>query len=153
MRVLEKRLPPVLLVALCGAAGWAVAGRWPGPVLPEPVWDAGTVILGALGLFVCLAGLRAFARVGTTVDPTRPEGASSLVVTGIYRFTRNPMYLGFVLLLAAWAFRLGSLWALVTVPLCMLWLSRFQIVPEERALRERFGADFDIYCRRVRRWL
>jgi protein-S-isoprenylcysteine O-methyltransferase Ste14 len=87
------------------------------------------------------------------VDPRTPAAASSLVVGGIYRVTRNPMYLGFLLVLLALALYLGTLTAFVVLPLFVVYLNEFQIKPEESALRARFGSAFDSYASRVRRWL
>ena len=137
---LDKRIPPVIVVALCGLLAWAIAGRWPGPTLPDGVWAAGLWVSALAGVGLCLAGIVEFRRAGTTVDPTRPQDASALVASGIFRFSRNPMYLGFALLLIAWAFRQGSLWALLVVPVCVIYLDRFQIRPEERALRASISA-------------
>jgi protein-S-isoprenylcysteine O-methyltransferase Ste14 len=89
----------------------------------------------------------------TTTNPLKPANASALVVRGIYRVTRNPMYLGLAALLAAWAIYLSSLAALAVLPLFVLYINRFQIAPEERALRSRFGAEFEAYRARVRRWI
>ena len=102
---------------------------------------------------ICLAGVRAFQRARTTVNPINPAASTALVVNGIYRVTRNPMYLGFALLLLALAMYLGKLSGLLLVPLFMAYLQHFQIRPEERALQAKFGALFVAYCRQVRRWL
>ena len=82
-----------------------------------------------------------------------PEQASTLVTSGVYRFTRNPMYVGILLLLAAVAAHLGSVLALLGLPAFVFWIGRFQIAPEERALRAKFGSAYDDYTRAVRRWL
>jgi protein-S-isoprenylcysteine O-methyltransferase Ste14 len=111
------------------------------------------MLLARVGLAVAAMGVLKFLAQGTTVDPTRPERATNLVVSGIFCYTRNPMYLGFALLLLAWATQLGSAWAIVG-PLLFVWyMGRFQIAPEERALRTKFGNEFDTYASRVRRWL
>lgn len=110
-------------------------------------------MLAGSGAAFCLAGVAAFRQARTTVNPTTPATSSALVVSGIYRWTRNPMYLGFALLLLAFAVWLSKLSALLLVPVFMGYLQRFQIRPEEQALRARFGASFDAYCQRVRRWL
>jgi len=81
-----------------------------------------------------------------------PSKASSLVVTGIYGYTRNPMYLGGLVMLSAWALFLAKLSACFFLPLFVAYLTRFQIIPEERVLRARFGTEFDDYTKRVRRW-
>jgi len=87
------------------------------------------------------------------VNPLKPDSASALVVAGIYRWTRNPMYLGMATVLAAWGLYLANIGALAGVALFVAYMNRFQIAPEERALEARFGADFAAYRGRVRRWL
>lgn len=149
---LALKIPPLALVALAAAAMWllpAIAS------LPRfGLWHVGLcAALALLGPAICLAGVLAFRQARTTVDPMRPAAATSLVVRGIYRYTRNPMYLGFLLALLAWALYLAKLSALLVLPLFVGYLTVLQIRPEEAALRERFGADFDAYAARVRRWL
>jgi protein-S-isoprenylcysteine O-methyltransferase Ste14 len=102
---------------------------------------------------VAVAGVLEFRRARTTVNPTTPQAATSMVRSGIYRHTRNPMYLGMLLVLAGWAVWLASLAAVAVLPVFVLYLNRLQIEPEERALASRFGADFEEYRRSVRRWL
>jgi protein-S-isoprenylcysteine O-methyltransferase Ste14 len=87
------------------------------------------------------------------MNPMKPDPTSSLVVSGIYRYTRNPMYLGFLLILLAWAAALSNLLALVSLLAFVLYMNRFQIVPEERILASRFAQDYAEYRARVRRWL
>lgn len=147
---LALRVPPVALVALFALAMWWVpstALAWQ----PANAWLAG-LLAGAGGAF-CLGGVAAFRQANTTVNPTAPATSSALVVSGVYRFTRNPMYLGFALGLLAFAVWLSNVSAVLLVPVFMGYLQRFQIRPEEQALRARFGASFDEYCQRVRRWL
>lgn len=149
---LALKLPPLVLVALTAGAMWALPAlaRLPLP----PAWRTALgVACAAAGLAVCLAGVLAFRQARTTVDPVHPGAASALVVRGIYRRTRNPMYLGFALALLGWALALGTLAALAPLPIFVAWLNRWQIAPEEAALRARFGADFDAYAARVPRWL
>ena len=102
---------------------------------------------------VSAAGVVAFRRSRTTVNPLSPEQASSLVVHGIYRFTRNPMYLGFLLALTGWSVHLANLAAVLLLPVFVAYMNRFQIQPEERALLQNFGARFAAYTQAVRRWL
>ena len=110
-------------------------------------------VLVAAGATLLLAGAWGFRKSGTTVDPTRPGKASALVTTGVYRYTRNPMYLGFLLLLAGWAAFLSNGWSLLVLPLFVASMNRFQIGPEERVLAEMFGQEFEDYSNRVRRWI
>jgi protein-S-isoprenylcysteine O-methyltransferase Ste14 len=146
------RLPPLALAVLVFAAMWLQARL--GPALPfdfpgrHVVALALVLVAGAIGL----AGTGAFRRAGTTVDPLDPRRASALVTGGMFRHTRNPMYLAVALALAGWGLHLGDVPALLGVPAFVAWMDRLQIPAEERALRERFGAEFERYCRAVRRW-
>jgi len=149
---IELRVPPPLVGLVAGALMWlaALALPWPGSA-PGRLFVA--VLVAAAGIAVVVAGLLEFRRAKTTVNPLKPESASSLVERGIYRFTRNPMYLGMALVLAGWGIWLASAAALLVLPLFVAYLTRFQIIPEERALAATFGDTFGAYCRRVRRWL
>jgi protein-S-isoprenylcysteine O-methyltransferase Ste14 len=153
MRWLEHRIPPPIVGALTALGMWWLARQSAAPALPFGVRLGLAVALAIIGLaFLAPAGA-AFRRARTTVNPLKPEAASALVVAGVYRFTRNPMYVGFAALLLAWAAWLAVPIALLGPAFFVAFLTRFQIVPEERALRERFGESFDAYCRQVRRWL
>lgn len=151
MKWLENRVPPPLVGLLAGAAMWGLAGLLPRTEFALRVPLA--ILLAVAGVAIDLAGLVQFRRLRTTVNPLSPHKASALVRGGIYRRTRNPMYLGMAILLVSWAVFLGSPAALIVVPCFVAYLNRFQIEPEERALEERFGADFARYRSEVRRWL
>jgi len=150
---LELRVPPVAVVLVAGALMWVLAWAlpWPGAELPGRVLLASLVALS--GVAAGVAGIIEFRRARTTVNPMTPGASSSLVERGIYRHTRNPMYLGMALVLLGWGIWLGSLVALLMLPPFSAYLTRFQIVPEERALAATFGDAFAGYQRRVRRWL
>ena len=152
MQALELKIPPVVLVVLFSLAMWLVA-LWLPPLALPALW--GQVLAGVLavaGIAVALAGVLAFRRADTTVDPRVPEQTSSLVIKGIYRYSRNPMYLGFLLLLTALACYLMNMAALAMLPLFVLYMNRLQIIPEERYLLEKFGAEYQAYTKQVRRW-
>jgi protein-S-isoprenylcysteine O-methyltransferase Ste14 len=100
-----------------------------------------------------LSGFVAFRHAKTTVNPLSPANSSSLVTSGIYRFTRNPMYVGLALVLLAWALFLSSPWSLLGPLVFVLYINRFQIVPEERILSGIFGEAYSAYRTKVRRWL
>jgi protein-S-isoprenylcysteine O-methyltransferase Ste14 len=153
VRTLELKVPPVLVVLATALSMWLGAWAVPGLRFPLPGHRAFAVGLAAVGSVVCLVGVAAFKRARTTVNPTTPSASSTLVRSGIYRFTRNPMYLGFGLVLLAWAIFLSNALALCLVPAFVVYMNRYQIQPEERALAHRFGPDFVAYASRVRRWL
>ena len=156
-RWLEHRIPPPLIDAACALLMWALARALPQAQLWPPGGSAGVVgaalALAALGGAVALAGTLEFRRAHPTVNPLAPRRASTLVTRGIYRVTRNPMYLGMLGVLAGWAVWLGNIAAWLGLPLSMALLTVLQIRPEERILAERFGAEFERYAARVRRWL
>ena len=153
MNRLDTRIPPPLVMVLCGALAWGAAQLIPAGRLTHPAAPLTGGLLVAVG--IALNGLpkRDFRHAGTTVNPLRPQAATRLVVTGLHRFSRNPMYLGHAVILLGVALLLEHLAALVAVPAYMAYVTRFQIRPEERALRARFGAFYLDYCNRVRRWL
>ena len=145
MQALENRIPPplvaVLFAVLMGLLARGLPGLDPG---------LGTRLLLALplvmaGLLFVLAGGLAFRRAKTTVNPLKPASASALVTSGIYQYTRNPMYVSFALWLLAWGLYLASPLVLLGVLGFVLYMNRFQIYPEERALGQLFGADFAAY--------
>lgn len=153
MQALELKIPPVLLVMLFALAMWLLAQLVPPLALPSYWGLVLACIFAGAGVAVALSGVLAFRRANTTVDPRAPQQTSSLVARGIYLYSRNPMYLGFLLLLAALACYLMSTAALLLLPLFVLYMNRFQIAPEERFLLQKFGADYQVYCETVRRWL
>ena len=109
--------------------------------------------LAALGAACAIAGVIAFRRRRTTVNPLVPHEASAIVSAGIYRVSRNPMYLGFLLILAGCAVYLANGGAALLLPVFVAYMTRYQIVPEERALLAKFGPEYQEYLTRVGRWL
>lgn len=152
MKFLELRIPPPLVGGLIGLAMWALAPHSLAG-LSGSMRLVVAVVLVLMGAGVSLAGVVSFRRARTTVNPLKPEKTSSLVCSGIYRITRNPMYLGFLLVLIGWAVMLGSAFAALGPVLFVSYISRFQIVPEERVLASLFGDEFSAYRAKVRRWL
>ena len=149
MRWLELRIPPMMLLLLFAALAGLAKLLLPGwHFFGANFLAAGLV---AVGVAVLLLGALAFRRAQTTLNPLHPEQSSRIVTRGIYRFSRNPMYLGFALLLAALA--LSHPVALATLPCFIAYLNQFQIKPEERALLQKFGSEFADYMLKVRRWL
>lgn len=150
---LETRLPPPLLVAVLGIAMWLLARYAPAADWSAPRSTWAVTLLIATGMCCNLVPKRMFRRAGTTANPLRPQATSRLVQSGLHRISRNPMYLGHALILAGWALHLQWWPAWLAVPIYVVYITRFQILPEERALAARFGAEYAAYCARVRRWL
>ena len=153
MKSLELKVPPVLLFVLLAAAMYGLARGLAMWTLSLPGRVAVAVALAAAGVAIALAGVAEFRRSRTTVHPQHPEKASAVVTRGVYRWTRNPMYLGLLLALAGWSIFLANLAALAGLPLFVAYMNRFQIGPEERALSAKFGPAYASYLVSVRRWL
>jgi len=151
--VLELKVPPLVLGLFVAALMWLASWTLQAFSFLVPASNPLAVILAGAGGFISILGLGSFRRARTTVNPMKPAATSSLVVSGVYAFTRNPMYLGFLLLLAGWAIFLSNAIAFVFLPLFVFYMNRFQIEPEERALAAKFGQEFIAYKSRVRRWL
>lgn len=153
MRFLETLVPPPVVAALAAALMWVIASAWPELRVDIPAARWVGLALAAPGLLLDFAGVLAFLRARTTVNPMRPHKARELVTGGLYAWTRNPMYLGWIPILAGWAVYLEHPLTLLAVPLFVAYLTRFQIIPEERALAAAFGDAYREYARRVRRWV
>lgn len=153
MTRLETAVPPPVWALLVGAAmfgvnrlgaAWSI-GTW-GRLVGVAIW--------VVAFATSASGIATFRRAGTTVDPHDPSKASALVVSGVYRITRNPMYVGLALLVFGWGFVLRDpLLAIVGAGVFAAIITRLQIVPEERMLRAPFGADYEAFLSRTRRWI
>lgn len=153
MRTLELKVPPPAVALLVALAMWGVSRRSVALAAPELVRVTLSVALAVIGAAFDLSGLMAFRRAKTTVNPMKPQSTSSMVDSGVYRVTRNPMYVGLVFILCGWAVFLWSWWALLGPFAFAAYIGRFQIAPEEKALSSLFGAEYLAYKARVRRWL
>ena len=149
VHTLELKIPPLGLVIVAALLMWLGAAYFPTLNFRFPFQSVVAWGIGLSGALACALGVIEFRRAKTTVDPTKPDSASSLVRTGIYRRTRNPMYVGFLLILTAWAAAVANLASFLILPAFVVYMNRFQIKPEERALASIFGDDFKAYARRV----
>ena len=152
MKFLELRIPPPVVAAVFAGLAWLIAKAGPAWGDIPGVGKAGAAVM-LLGLVLDTLGLVVFLRARTTVNPLSPDKASAVVTTGIYRYTRNPMYLGMLLVLTGWAVYLAAPFALLAPAGFAAYITRFQIRPEEEILLEKFGEPYREYLGRVRRWL
>ncbi len=153
MQALELKIPPPLVALLIGIAMWFVSRVGPWLELPHVARIVAFVALALVGGAIAGTGNREFWRAKTTANPFKPQSASALVTSGVFRFTRNPMYLGVTIVLLGWAAYLCSAWALAGPVAFVLYINRFQIAPEERILSTLFGAAYSDYRSKVRRWV
>ena len=152
MHSLELKIPPVVLWLSFALLMHIATSFWPVLTFDFPARRLVALILVVFGIYVGIAGVIAFRSHRTTVNPTTPEKASTVVTSGIYRFSRNPMYLALLLGLAGWAIWLANFSALGLLPLFVAYMTFFQIIPEERAMRNKFGNSYTRYLQTTRRW-
>jgi len=153
MHAIELKVPPPIVALVMAIAMWFLSRL---PASPEvlPIVRVLLVVgLAAIGAAFSLAGVLAFRHAKTTVSPLKPESSSSLVTASVYKVSRNPMYVGMLFLLLAWAVSLWSVWSLLGPLAFAAYMGRFQIALEERVLAGLFGAEYAEYKARVRRWL
>ena len=150
--VRSSRVPPPLWMFIFATAMWALNRYHPVlPVIPAAWRECARFVLMAAAITPSAAFYQ-FHRAHTTFNPLKPETARALVTSGVFAWTRNPMYLGLFLLLLGWAIKLGTLSPFAGPLLFLALIQHVQIRPEEQALRLRFGSDYERYCQRVNRW-
>lgn len=150
---MKTKIPPPIVATLFALIMWGLDALVPAGQLALPGATTICLLLIGLGIVVMTLALRRFRKVGTTVNPLDPSLASSLVSSGIFGRSRNPMYLGMLVLLTAWAIWLGNAANIVTLYLFVSFMTRFQIKPEEEALTKLFGDEYEAYCEKVNRWI
>ncbi|MGI9271948.1 MAG: methyltransferase family protein [Woeseiaceae bacterium] len=150
---MKNKVPPPILLLLFGAAMWFVAkSEFAYPVsIPYALIIA--IVIAVIGVSIAVLALRRFSAAETTVNPLKPDTATSLVQSGIFSKSRNPMYVGLVMDLVAWSVWLQSLGNIVLLLVFIVVLNEWQIKPEEAAMRKLFGDEYADYCKKVRRWL
>jgi len=150
---MTPRLPPALLLVIFAVIGWGLASVFPGLDYDGISGCVLGIICIGFGGILLAVSVGAFRVARTTVNPLAPEKAQTLVKVGLYRLSRNPMYLAMALALFGVAFLLANI-ASFAAPIVFVGLmTEFQIKPEERALKEKFGEEFITYCRQTRRWI
>jgi len=153
MKFLENKIPPPLVAVIAAAGMWWLSMFTSTLVLADTIRYSLVFCFVSVGIFFALSGAISFRLAKTTVNPLKPDTASALVTSGIYQFTRNPMYVGFVAFLFAWTSYLGSVWGIGLIVIYIAYIQRFQIMPEERALTKIFKEEYEQYRMKVRPWL
>lgn len=153
MRFLETKIPAPVIATAVSLAMWFLPGIAPETGAFVHVRRAIIDFSMNLSAFVAVMAFSSFWKARTTINPIQPDRASVLVTHGIYGLTRNPMYLSLLLLLVALAGRQWSWGAWAGPAVYLAYVTRFQILPEERVLQAKFGSNYAEYKERVRRWI
>lgn len=151
MTIKNMRIPPLLqLIAWMLLAGVC---REVGIGYEFPYQAAVSIIMAGIGLGCCILGVWEFSKYKTTVNPVSFDGTNKIVTSGIYKVSRNPMYLGFLIMLCGWVLFLGNVFLIAFPVLFVLFINRMQIIPEENILEEKFGKSYLEYQKATRRWI
>ena len=153
MKALKLKIPPVAQFIAVALGMWLIAKFAPALSIDIPARRVLVVLFTGLGGLIAIPAVATFLARGTTIEPRRPEEASRLVTTGVFRYSRNPMYLGLLVLLIAWALYLSNAAGFVALPLFVLSMNYLQIHPEEQAMEAQFGEEYHDYRKSVRRWI
>lgn len=153
MKFLELKIPPVALFIVMLGLSYYVSTVFVNVLVEFPFrfYVLGGLVL--ISAYIGLAGVYEFRKRKTTVNPIKPEQASLVVDSGIFAYTRNPMYLGLFLVLFAFGYYLQNFFSISLSCVFVIYMNQFQIKPEERALEALFGASYVDYKQRVRRWV
>ena len=145
---MKTKIPPPVLSLIC----MAIMYRLPTILtLPKATWLV--VMLVGLSSVIGIASVISFRLAKTTISPLHPNQTSHIIQTGIYRFSRNPMYLSIAIFLVAFAIYLENATALLVIPLFIWSINYLQIQPEEQMLEQKFGEEYLAYKKAVRRWV
>lgn len=153
MKMLNHKIPPPIIALFAALIMYFLAAELPSVSSLTTGKVAVLVLLYLAGSVFSLGGVIAFKKAKTTLNPANLNASTSLVQSGVYRFSRNPMYLGMLIFLAMWAFYLSTWLSLIGLVFFVIYLTEFQIKPEENAMRALFGDEFISYCQKVRRWI
>jgi len=150
---LELKVPPIIQMVITAGFMWILAVLLPTMSIARFASALVALVLASIGVAVAILGVQAFLAADTTIDPRIPNQSSSLVTKGVYSISRNPMYLGFLLMLVGWGVFLFNIMSFLLLPLFVMYMNRFQITPEERYMRKKFGQEYSQYAAAVRRWV
>ena len=148
---LRNRIPPPIVTLV-----FALLSFWLANYLPKLAFNyqwLSSLLMILIGLTVIVIGVKTFHKSDTTVNPLNPSEASHLVTDGVFSFTRNPMYLGMVIILLGVSIYNGVYVGIIILPCFIFYITEFQIKPEEEAMEEIFAGVYTDYLKRVRRWL
>jgi protein-S-isoprenylcysteine O-methyltransferase Ste14 len=150
---LALKIPPPVHALTFGAVMWLVDKQVSTGQFHFEFQLPIAILIAVSGVALVITSMLEFRRASTTIDPFHPEEASSLVDSGVFRFSRNPMYLSRLLVLIAWLIWLGSSYNLAVLAMFVSYITVFQIKPEEVVMKSLFGEEFEQYCSKVRRWI
>lgn len=153
MRGLEHKIPPPLIMILSAALNYFLQKLPFGRIADQGELIMISILFAVAGVLIAVIAVLQFKKLQTTIDPLKPEKASNLARDGIFKWTRNPMYLGMLMVLFGVLWYFGSITGIAAMLFFVVYITYFQIMPEERALKVVFGDEFQRYKNDTRRWI
>jgi len=150
---MRLKIPPVLVFGVTALLMWVISNQISMEILEFSVNRWLVYSLGSIGVILGILGVVQFSVSKTTVNPHKPENSSSVVKNGVYKYTRNPMYFGLLIVLIACAMYFGSGYSFLMIPIFIWYMNTYQIKPEEEILIQLFGDEYKEYQQKVRRWI
>lgn len=151
--MLKLKIPPAALFIFFTGLIWGIDRYVPNTVIDLPFQNWVAIGIFGIGVIIGLLGVLEFIRKSTTVNPHKPENTRKLVTSGVYRISRNPMYIGLLVGLLAIVIYQGNVWSLLVLPLFVWYMNEYQIKPEEDIMEEKFGEEFKRYKDSAGRWI
>ena len=148
---METKIPPPLVTLVFGMSIYFSREMF--PVIEVQYSFYFGIFLLLSGFLILVSAVRLFRKDKTTVNPLSPEQATKLVTDGIFKYSRNPMYLGMAFVLGSIAVFFNLIGGIILIALFCVYITKFQIIPEERAMRDLFSHDFEKYIKSTRRWI
>ena len=148
---MNNKIPPPIITLICGMGIY-----FSRPLFPKYNYISIDIIATSfllLGIIILITAVLSFKRQSTTVSPLQPEKASYLVVSGIFKYSRNPMYLGMLLILISMTIKFNFVGGILIIFAFITFITKFQIIPEETALERLFGKEFTRYKKKTKRWV
>jgi protein-S-isoprenylcysteine O-methyltransferase Ste14 len=152
IKKLELKFPPVILVFIFSILIWFTR-QFVSVESTQKVYLYAAYIFFVLSVIFPVAGVYCFRKAKTTVDPRNPSKTSNLVTYGVYKISRNPMYVGFLFFLVSLSFYLKTILGFFWCILFVVYMNNFQIIPEEKELKKQFSENYEQYLKKVSRWL
>ena len=148
---MNNKIPPPVIALICGLVIYFSRALFPKYVFT--LTNFISILFLVLGLLMLITAVLSFKKYQTTVNPLRPEKASQLVTSGIFKFSRNPMYFAMLLVLLSITVKFNILGGAAMSVAFVLFITTFQIIPEELAMKKLFVGEFDLYQESTRRWI
>ena len=147
----KNKIPPTILTLLFLIFNYILSFNFLKIDIPYKYFF--TTLLFFIGFYIVIRSSRLFAQAKTSIDPLRPFKSTSLITNDIYKYSRNPMYFGYLLIILGSSVYLGNVLSIIIIPLFIFTINFSQIIREEEALKDLFGPSYDEYLSKVRRWI